>query len=125
MNPRRIVALLFVLTPLGCTTAVGEHRTNEPQSDDIDVDLSDDVTMGELGDEDAVADEVAISEDTEVGAVGERSDCGLYVTAKSPDAVADPCVTTSDFMDSLGFTAARQARVMRQASFDSKTQQTP
>lgn len=73
-------------------------------------DLTDDVVVDELGDEGAVADDI------EFGAAQGREDCGLKVIAASPDAVAQPCMTTEAFMQSLGLTEAEMAHVRANAA---------
>lgn len=47
-----------------------------------------------------------------IGAVGERTECGLTIVATSADAVADPCSTTTDFMRTLGYNDAQISSIL-------------
>lgn len=76
--------------------------------------MADDGFVDELGDEDAISD---LSDETgAVGATGERADCDLVVESASPGAVADPCMTSYDFMRSLGMRDLQIDAVRRRAT---------
>lgn len=82
---------------------------------DEDMTVTDDVVVDELGDEGAIADVGAgKARDTtaNVGAAaGRAGECGLKVEAKSAGAVGDPCLTTAEFMRSMGLSDREISRV--------------